>query len=62
MPEYNEGNGKRKKPKAIAVTRSRKDGYDGDGATGIEDVKLFLKRNPRSPHTPTVPRRRFSQR
>lgn len=45
FPEYNEGNGKRKKPKALAVILDHVKDEDGDGATNIEDVKLFLKRN-----------------
>jgi len=48
--EYNEGNGKRQKPKAIAVEIEEVTDVNGDGATGIEDVKLFLKQNP---HTRT---------
>ena len=48
--EYNEGNGKRQKPKAIAVEIEEVKDVNGDGATGIEDVNLFLKRNP---HTRT---------
>jgi hypothetical protein len=44
--EYVEGNGKRQKPKAIAVEIEKVKDVNGDGATGIEDVKLFLKRNP----------------
>jgi len=48
--EYDEGNGKRQKPKAISVEIEEVIDLDGDGATGIEDVKLFLKRNP---HTRT---------
>ena len=48
--EYNEGNGKRQKPKAIAVEIEEVKDINGDGATGIEDVKLFLKQNP---HTRT---------
>lgn len=48
--EYDEGNGKRQKPKAIAVEIEEVRDVTGDGATGIEDVKLFLKRNP---HTRT---------
>ncbi len=43
--EYNEGNGKRQKPKALAVDIDEVKDVDGDGATDIEDVKLFLKRN-----------------
>src|ERR1035437_520341 len=45
FPEYNEGNGKRQKPKALAVTLDRVKDEDGDGAANIDDVKLFLKRN-----------------
>jgi hypothetical protein len=48
--EYDEGNGKRRKPKAIAVEIEEVKDVNGDGATGIEDVALFLKRNP---HTRT---------
>jgi len=48
--EYDEGNGKRQKPKAIAVEIEEVKDVNGDGAIGIEDVKLFLKRNP---HTRT---------
>jgi hypothetical protein len=48
--EYDEGNGKRQKPKAIAVEIEEVKDVNGDGATGIEDVKVFLKQNP---HTRT---------
>lgn len=48
--EYEEGNGKRQKPKAIAVEIDEVKDVTGDGATGIEDVRLFLERNP---HTRT---------
>jgi hypothetical protein len=48
--EYDEDNGKRQKPKAIAVEIEEVKDVNGDGATGIEDVKLFLKQNP---HTRT---------
>ena len=48
---YNEGNGKRQKPKAIAVEIEEVKDVNGDGATGIEDVKLFLKNNPHN-HRP----------
>lgn len=50
FPEYDEGNGIRQKPKAIAVEIKEVKDVNGDGATGIEDVELFLKRNP---HTRT---------
>lgn len=43
--EYNEGNGKRKKPKALTVQLTEVKDWTGDGATGIEDVELFLTQN-----------------
>jgi hypothetical protein len=46
--EYEEGNGTRQKPKAIAVEIEEVTDFDGNGAIGIEDVKLFLERNPHS--------------
>ena len=45
FPEYFEGNDKRKKPKALAVTLDHVKDEDGDGAANIDDVQLFLKRN-----------------
>jgi hypothetical protein len=45
FPEYNEGNGKRQKPKAVAVIIDHVKDEDGDGAANITDVALFLKRN-----------------
>lgn len=45
FPEYNEGNAKRKKPKAIAVILDHVKDEDGDGAANVTDVELFLKRN-----------------
>jgi hypothetical protein len=48
--EYQEGNDNRQKPKAIAVEIEEVTDLNGDGATGIEDVTLFLKQNP---HTRT---------
>src|SRR5579864_5698106 len=45
FPEYNEGNGKRQKPKALAVILDRVKDEDGDGAANVTDVELFLKRN-----------------
>ena len=50
LGEYDEGNGKRQKPKATAVEIEEVKDVNGGGATGIENVKLFLKRNP---HTRT---------
>lgn len=43
--EYDEGNGKRHKPKALAVILSQVKDEDGDGAANVTDVELFLKRN-----------------
>jgi hypothetical protein len=45
FPEHTEGNGKRQKPKAIAVIVDRVTDENNDGAADIEDVKLFLERN-----------------
>jgi len=45
FPEYNEGNGKRQKPKAVTVSLDHVRDEDGDGAANIDDVKLFLTRN-----------------
>lgn len=45
FPEYNDGNSKRKKPKALAVILDHVNDEDGDGAANITDVKLFLERN-----------------
>ncbi len=45
FPEHTEGNGKRAKPKAIAVIVDHVKDENNDGATDIEDVKLFLNRN-----------------
>jgi hypothetical protein len=43
--EYDEGNGKRQKPKALAFEIEKVKRVNGDGAAGIEDVKVFLKQN-----------------
>ena len=45
FPEYFEGNGKRKKPKALTVILDHVKDEDGDGAANVTDVELFLKRN-----------------
>ncbi|HLL88356.1 MAG TPA: adenine-specific methyltransferase EcoRI family protein, partial [Tepidisphaeraceae bacterium] len=45
FPEHAEGNGKRLKPKAIAVVVDHVKDENDDGAADIEDVKLFLKKN-----------------
>ncbi|ARU00208.1 adenine-specific methyltransferase EcoRI family protein [Yoonia vestfoldensis] len=49
--EYTAGNGIRPKPKAICVEIDEVTDVDGNGAVGIEDVKLFLEKNPHS-HRP----------
>lgn len=46
--EYTEGNSRRQRPKAICVEIEEVVDLDGDGAIGIDDVKLFLERNPHS--------------
>src|SRR5260221_11616160 len=38
FPEYNEGNGKRRKPKALAVILDHAKDEDGDGAANLTDV------------------------
>jgi hypothetical protein len=45
FPEYSEGNGRRQKPKALAVILDHVKDEDGDGAANVTDVELFLKRN-----------------
>lgn len=45
FPEYDEGNGDRQRPKALAVVLDRVKDEDGDGAITVADVELFLKRN-----------------
>lgn len=45
FPEYNEGNGERRKPKAVAVEIDEVQDTNEDGTTSIDDVKLFLERN-----------------
>ena len=45
FPEYNKGNGKRQKPKALAVILDHVKDEDGDGAANVTDVELFLQRN-----------------
>ncbi len=45
FPEYSEGNGRRQKPKALAVILDHVKDEDGDGAANVIDVALFLKRN-----------------
>jgi hypothetical protein len=45
FPEYDEGNSRRRKPKALAVILDQVKDEDGDGAANLTDVELFLKRN-----------------
>jgi len=45
FPEYSLGNGKRQKPKALAVIIDHVKDEDGDGAANVTDVALFLERN-----------------
>ncbi len=45
FPEYNAGNGGRRKPRALAVILDRVKDEDGDGAANVADVALFLRRN-----------------
>ena len=45
FPEYDEGSGNRKRPKALAVVIDCVKDEDGDGAISVSDVELFLKRN-----------------
>ncbi|HRQ14990.1 MAG TPA: adenine-specific methyltransferase EcoRI family protein, partial [Promineifilum sp.] len=45
FPEYNAGNGGRRKPKALAVILDQVKDEDGDGAANVTDVELFLRRN-----------------
>src|SRR3712207_8517469 len=39
FPEYDEGNGKRQKPKALAVILDHVKDEDGDGAANVTDVR-----------------------
>jgi hypothetical protein len=43
--DYYEGNGRRQKPKALAVILDHVKDENGDGAANVTDVELFLKRN-----------------
>ena len=45
FPEYDEGNGKRRKPTALTFIIDHVEDEDGDGAAGVKDVELFLQRN-----------------
>ena len=44
--EYAEDKGKRDKPNALAIEIEKVNDLNGDGAKDIEDVKLFLEKNP----------------
>lgn len=44
--EYAEEESKREKPNALAIEIEEVNDLNGDGARDIEDVKLFLERNP----------------
>jgi len=46
--EYDEDNGERQKPKAIAVEIEDVKDINRDGSTGIDDVELFLQQTPHS--------------
>jgi len=48
--EYNDDEGERQKPTAISIEIEEVKDINGDGSTGIEDVQLFLEKNP---HTHT---------
>lgn len=45
FPEYNDGNGQRQKPKALAVILEHVKDENEDGAADVNDVEIFLKRN-----------------
>lgn len=53
FPEYDQGDSKRPRPHSIAIAVEIDEVTDlnGDGATGIDDVKLFLEQNPHSRRT-----------
>jgi len=46
--EYDEDNGERQKPKAIAVEIEDVKDINRDGSTGIDDVEIFLQQTPHS--------------
>ncbi len=50
LPLFEYDAGQRQRPQAIAVEIDSVTDINGDGATGIDDVKLFLEQNP---HTRT---------
>ena len=61
FPEYNEGNGKRQKPKALAVILDRVKDEDGDGAANVTDVELFLSPTHTIPDQPLIPQRHVAR-
>jgi hypothetical protein len=42
FPEHTEGNAHRPRPKAVGVIADHVKDENGDGATDIEDIKLYL--------------------
>lgn len=48
LDEYSQGKTGAPKPSAIALEIDEVTDLNGDGATGIDDVRLFLERNPHS--------------
>ncbi|HMM78473.1 MAG TPA: adenine-specific methyltransferase EcoRI family protein [Pyrinomonadaceae bacterium] len=46
FPEFNEGNGERARPKAMSFEIEQVTDINEDGATDIDDVKLFFEQNP----------------
>ena len=65
FPEYNEGNGKRQKPKALAVILDHVKDENGDGAANIDDVEALPQAEQGRPDSPEsrrqIPRRRLPQ-
>jgi hypothetical protein len=45
FPEYDDGDSKQQKPKALAIVLDHVKDEDGDGAANLNDVEIFLKRN-----------------
>jgi len=46
LDEYIQGNQQRQEPRALAIEIDEVSDLNGDGATGIDDVRLFLEANP----------------
>ena len=55
FPEYNEGNGKRQKPKALAVILDRVKDEDGDGAANVSQTAGSHFSRPRGESSKMVP-------